>query len=596
MKSYIKRIFSLDYRSIAALRIIIGLTLLFDVIQRSTSLIAHYTDIGLLPRSELFRIDNYNGYWSLHFINGSPLFISILFIIAGVFALMMIVGYKTRISTIVSFIMLISIHNRNPMVLQGGDVALRVILFWMIFMPLSNRFSLDNILNKTKNLVEDKNYFAIPGIIYSLQFISIYLFAGFMKDGAPWVSTYNAVGLTLALDQFTTYFGVWLKSMPKILPAITIFTLWLERYLFVFFIFPFKNSWARLIGVFLAAILMIGINLSLKLGLFGMIMVAISIGLLPGVFWDKIINPIRFCFINKSKTNFTIFYDFECGFCYKMVHVIKTLFLLHPGTVILPASSNPQIQDLMDQKNSWVVKDPEGNLYTGFSAFICILRSSFLFRIFTPFLRIKPISFIGEKIYHLVANNRALTCNTHVVNSQYKTDIYLKTLRNSFLIILFGTITVWNIHYLPKYTKMKVHPVLEKILFVIRLDQKWGMFAPYPTTNDGFYVIPGILADRSNVDVYTGSHIISYDKPQHMSDTYKNQRWQKYLMNIWDDTYKEYRLGYGRYLCRTWDEQHYKEQELMKFSIVYILENTDINTLEEQPLEQLVIWEHNCLG
>ena len=161
MKSYIKRVFSLDYRSIAALRIIIGLTLLFDVIQRSTSLIAHYTDLGLLPRSELFRIDNYNGYWSLHFINGSPLFISILFIIAGVFALMMIVGYKTRIATIVSFIMLISIHNRNPMVLQGGDVALRVILFWMIFMPLSNRFSLDNILKRERLEFSSLSFFAM---------------------------------------------------------------------------------------------------------------------------------------------------------------------------------------------------------------------------------------------------------------------------------------------------------------------------------------------------------------------------------------------------------------------------------------------------
>jgi hypothetical protein len=32
---------------------------------------------------------------------------------------------------------------RNPYILSGGDVLLRVVVFWAMFLPLGDRYSLD---------------------------------------------------------------------------------------------------------------------------------------------------------------------------------------------------------------------------------------------------------------------------------------------------------------------------------------------------------------------------------------------------------------------------------------------------------------------
>jgi hypothetical protein len=42
-----------------------------------------------------------------------------------------------------SFLMLVSVHGRNPTLMQGGDHLMRAMLFWSIFLPLGARWSFD---------------------------------------------------------------------------------------------------------------------------------------------------------------------------------------------------------------------------------------------------------------------------------------------------------------------------------------------------------------------------------------------------------------------------------------------------------------------
>ena len=51
----IREIFSLDARSLALFRVVLGLELLYDLAIRAHSLKAFYTDSGLMPRSVLMR-------------------------------------------------------------------------------------------------------------------------------------------------------------------------------------------------------------------------------------------------------------------------------------------------------------------------------------------------------------------------------------------------------------------------------------------------------------------------------------------------------------------------------------------------------------
>ena len=50
---WILRPLSLDLRGLAALRILMGVLVMLDALVRSSDLVAHYADSGVLPRSVL---------------------------------------------------------------------------------------------------------------------------------------------------------------------------------------------------------------------------------------------------------------------------------------------------------------------------------------------------------------------------------------------------------------------------------------------------------------------------------------------------------------------------------------------------------------
>jgi len=595
MLSYFKRVFSLDFRSIALLRISVGLTLVFDIIQRSHSLTSHYTDSGVLPRHLLFKLWNEPNFYSLYYINGNAFWVTILFIASAIFAMMLIAGYRTRLAAVLSFVLLISLHSRNPLVLQGGDVALRVILFWMMFLPLAKRFSVDALLGREIE-PKEKEYFSVSSIAYTLQFIIIWTFTGILKDGAPWVANFTAVAMALTLDTFTTSFGQWLRNFKNLLYYFTFITIFLEKFSFAFFISPFKNAWVRLVGLILLNILIIGFNLSFRLGLFGMIMVSISLGLLPGLFWDKIIKPITNFMSLKSQQGMTIFYDGDCNFCSRISRATTRILLLHPETKIVISNNDKDALDLMHSAHSWVVRDSHGVSYTGFRAFVSLMENAFFYRIIAPVFLFWPILQIGEQIYRFISNNRPMTCITpiRIINSKNFTDKNREKTKNIILWTLLVVLIFWNIFSIPKYNQHKIPTFFKNTILTLRLDQKWNMFAPYPTVEDGYYVIPGVLRDGTGVNVYTGDTNVNYEKPKNMAWVYKDQRWQKYMMNIWLKDFDEYRLGYGQYLCRSWNNTNSFDKQLMNFKIIYMLEITDMNTLNEHVVEPVTIWEHRC--
>lgn len=139
-----RRVFTLDLRSLAFFRVTMALLLLGDLAQRLTDLTAHYTDSGVLARNVLNRSIAWEpGMWSLHQASGDASFQLVMFAVAAVLAVMLLVGYRTKVAAIGSWIMLISLHSRNPLVVQGGDTLLRVMLFWSLFLPIGARWSVD---------------------------------------------------------------------------------------------------------------------------------------------------------------------------------------------------------------------------------------------------------------------------------------------------------------------------------------------------------------------------------------------------------------------------------------------------------------------
>ena len=121
--------YSLDVRSLALLRIGLALTLLADLATRFGDLTAHYSDLGVLPRAVLTDGILKPGYWSLHLLSGQPFFQGVLFLLAAASAVAMLFGYRSRLATVASWVLLISVHNRNPLLIFAADVVLISVMF-----------------------------------------------------------------------------------------------------------------------------------------------------------------------------------------------------------------------------------------------------------------------------------------------------------------------------------------------------------------------------------------------------------------------------------------------------------------------------------
>ncbi len=169
-KGLFAKVFGLDLRSLAAFRIGLAIFILFDLINRSFDLTAHYTDAGVMPRAFVVRyFSTLSVYqpWnpallSVHFVTGTASGIAAIFLIHALAAIGLLLGYRTRLMTFIVWFLLCSLHTRSPLVLSVGDDVLRILLFFSIFLPLGARYSIDAALNSSKKSLRVRS-FTSPG-------------------------------------------------------------------------------------------------------------------------------------------------------------------------------------------------------------------------------------------------------------------------------------------------------------------------------------------------------------------------------------------------------------------------------------------------
>ena len=286
-------LFGLDLRSLALFRIGLALLLLTDLGVRATSLRAHYTDSGVLPRVAL----KAESRASIHMLGGAVPFEAGLFVIAGLFAAALLVGYRTRLATAASWFFLLSVHGRNPLVLQGGDTLFRLLLFWGMFLPLGARSSLDAMRERPR-LQGRKNALSAATVALILQICFMYWFSAAWKSDPAWRTEGTAVYYALSLDEFATRIGRFLLMFPLLLKLLTFATLALEAFGPALLFVPVFNGRLRLLVVGMFLFFHAGLQLCMTLGLFPLICGVAWLALLPGCFWDWVTRMPRWvpCF------------------------------------------------------------------------------------------------------------------------------------------------------------------------------------------------------------------------------------------------------------------------------------------------------------
>lgn len=575
-----KKFFYLDLRSLALARVMLGIVFLYDLAIRFSHREAFYTDYGVLPRKIYLENNEIPWKMTLFTLSGSVGFVEVMVAIGLIAGIMFTLGIRTKLSGFVCWILLMSFQSRNPFINHGGDNLLRMLLFWFMLLPTNAKYSFDLILSK-KGKIEETEVSNTFSMCLILQVCFIYIFTTIYKIDSSWMTSFNSIYYALSLDMFTKPLGDFLVQFHDLGKFLTAFTMFIEAFGIIYLFIPYRNQNLRMLGVLLFLGLHIGIWTTFRLGTFASTCVIAWVCLIPGVFWEH----IEKFFTSNHKIK--IYFDRDCGFCIKMVQLIKT-FLYLPNAEVFEAQSDKAINKDMEEKNSWVVL-VDDKKYFGFNAIAKLIKISKLNFIYFPVLILTPI---GNWIYSNVASNRTKMANIFKVIGYNNVRLDSGPIKKAFALFVLGLVFAWNVEGLRLIPKFDIRGVFDDIAFTLQLNQQWNMFAPSPMTGDGWFVADGVLSNGNRYDIFNDREY-SEERPKALDEEYKDVHWQKYLLSLKFGSDTRHTLHFARYLCRKWNDNH-SDLKVKTFKIHYFMELTPPMGKPNPAPQKITLWEHNC--
>lgn len=488
LTSFLALGFSIDLRSLAAFRIAFGLLLLRDMGLALSNVRAFYSDEGTMPRTLLLSSDLCSDlWWSLNMMSGIAWFQMGLFGMGMGLALMLILGWRTRLATIAAWVLVCSMQARNPSILHGGDDVTRVMLFWAFFLPLGARWSLDARLAR-RRLPLTGSITTLPGACLLLQMGIIYLFSILLKTDPVWRPGGAGLRIALQMDHFVRPAGIWLRDHDVLCRWFTTWTVVLEAGVAWLAFMPFCNAMFRFLVVGLFWSFHAGIWLFMDVGPFCIIMAAAWLPFLPGSFWT---------WLGRGANR-----------------VFKGWPSLRSRALRATAG------------------------------FIHLFR-----RRLSPFFRWQSTADYG-----------------------LRPAWPAKVVTSFCLLYSLG----WNLRDLDG---RKFEPYFPNAMIplghALRWEQYWGMFAPKPMLDDGWYVCAAKLADGEEVDLLRRGTPVEWNKPAVVSQLFWDSRWQKYLSNLWTKRFETFRVPLLKYLSQEWNDSHGTLQRVTEVHLWYVIEMTN---------------------
>jgi len=164
-----KKIYGLDLRSLGVFRIILGITLIYDLIFNK---IIYYNSLydytnGIMGKSYL-NSEIYRESF-LSFLN-SDYEMPFVFVIALILYTLFISGYLYRVSSLLTLFFFAYISHKYFLTMTGADQIITALLVFSVFLPLDKVFSVKNLKTSLKNNVEIRSI-AVWGILIQISLI-----------------------------------------------------------------------------------------------------------------------------------------------------------------------------------------------------------------------------------------------------------------------------------------------------------------------------------------------------------------------------------------------------------------------------------------
>ena len=156
---------------------------------------------------------------------------------------------------------------------------------------------------------------------------------------------------------------------------------------------------------------------------------------------------------------------------------------------------------------------------------------------------------------------------------------------------MFAYVIAWNIGTL--YPKYKIPDSLQWIGQMLRIDQKWAMYAP-PTKTSFWFILAGTLKDGTTIDLFQNKPV-SWENPKYPTKTYKNRHWRAFLLNLgwYPKARSNFLPNLSWYFCRKWNEKHPHEKQLIKVE-TYLIYKEQLPNYKVSGPHKSFIWEYNC--
>ncbi len=174
--------------AICLFRIVLGILLFTSSVMWIPDAQTFFGPQAMLSERTIDIFHGSNHFSLIFFLPRTEMVVNLLIFTLVFSSVCLTVGLHTRASALTAFICLVSLHHRNPVILNSGDTLLRILCFLLIFSPAGKMFSIDAL---NKNQTEKSSSLDGPPWaqrLLQIQIVALYCQAFWCKAaGNDWV-------------------------------------------------------------------------------------------------------------------------------------------------------------------------------------------------------------------------------------------------------------------------------------------------------------------------------------------------------------------------------------------------------------------------
>ncbi len=404
------------------MRITWAIAAFFSVAWQWPRLTLLYSDQGVFPPEFVVNYSrSYYRFTILTYVH-DPVAVHLLFLLLILALLCMAVGYRSRLSTLLSVILLFSFQEHTYAVYAGGDTVLRVIGFILAIAPGIGAVSLDRLFEQehawlTKGItLPALTMPKWPRLMFTWQMVCLYVTAGWYKtldhawrSGTGVVASMEHAEFTRFGPQVGAIFGYF--SVPLSWGTMAWQISWLV------FLVPWAirrrlpkrlqgyRRWMLTIGFTFHLLILIFMDA----GIFSLSMLATYVAILDEHDYAALAKWINW----KSgwQGKIAVLYDGQCSFCRRTVLPLVLGDWLQRATFVdfHDAAAKKEVAadiSLAALDRALHVRFPSGRTFAGFDAIRALAWHIPWTLPFAPFLYLPGVAPLGRAVYEKVSDRR----------------------------------------------------------------------------------------------------------------------------------------------------------------------------------------------